>query len=99
MTHLVWSPQSVRDLEAIRAYVAADSERYADALVRRIIATVERLTAFPESGRIVPERESPEMTGSPTGSVAGTLAQWLRFTVLKRSWSSSWPPPAEHRPW
>ena len=30
MTQIVWSPQSLRDIEAIRAYIAEDSPRYAD---------------------------------------------------------------------
>ena len=54
MTQVTWSPQSLGDLEAIRAYIAADSDVYADSMVRRIVAAVERLKAFPESGRIVP---------------------------------------------
>ena len=59
MTVLTWSPQAVRDLEGIRAYIATDSPRYADLTVARIVAVVERLKAFPESGRIVRERNSP----------------------------------------
>ncbi len=59
MTSLIWSPQAVRDLEGIRAYIAADSPRYADLTVARIVAAIERLKAFPESGRIVPERNDP----------------------------------------
>ena len=59
MTKLIWSPQSVRDLENIRDYIAADSPRYAALVVERIIQGVERLTSFPESGRVVPERNDP----------------------------------------
>lgn len=61
MTELVWSPQALRDLEGIRAFIALDSPRYADLTVRRVVAAVERLTLFPESGRIVPERNSPDI--------------------------------------
>lgn len=61
MTSLIWSPQALRDVESIRAYVAEDSPLYADLVVRRIVAAVERLTTFPESGRVVPERWSPEI--------------------------------------
>ena len=61
MTRIIWSPQSVRDLESIRAYIAADSPEYADLAIRRILATVERLAEFPESGRIVPERNAAEI--------------------------------------
>lgn len=61
MTELIWSPQSLRDLESIRDYVAADSPRYAALVVDRIIQGVERLTSFPESGRVVPERKDPQV--------------------------------------
>ena len=56
---VTWSPESLRDLEAIRDYVAQDSPAYADLVVRRIFAAVKRLELFPESGRIVPERNVP----------------------------------------
>ena len=61
MTTIVWSPQAVRDVESIRAYVAEDSRRYADLVVGRIFSCVERLASFPESGRIVPELNRPEI--------------------------------------
>ena len=61
MTRIVWSPQSLRDIEAIRAYIAEDSPHYADLNVRRIVAAVERLADFPESGRIVPERNQHDI--------------------------------------
>jgi len=56
---IIWSPQSLLDLESIRAFVAKDSPMYAGLVVQRIVAAVERLRAFPESGRIVPERSDP----------------------------------------
>ena len=55
MTRVIWAPQAIQDVEAIRAYVARDSARYADLVVERIIAAVERLENNPRSGRIVPE--------------------------------------------
>ena len=59
MTTIKWSPQAVRDVESIREYIAHDSQRYADLVAGRIIASVERLRAFPQSGRMVPERGDP----------------------------------------
>jgi len=61
VTRLLWSPQALRDLEAIRDYIAADSPRYAALVVERIVGGVERLRDFPESGRVVPERNRPEI--------------------------------------
>ena len=59
MTTLSWSPEALRDLESIRAFIAQDSERYAELVVRRLVGAVERLRSFPESGRVVPERNDP----------------------------------------
>jgi addiction module RelE/StbE family toxin len=61
VTDVVWSPEALRDLESIRDYIARDSAAYADLVVRRIVAAVERLRLFPESGRIVPERDVPSI--------------------------------------
>lgn len=61
MTDVIWSPQSLRDLDAIRAYIVQDSSLYADLVLGRIITAVERLRTFPESGRIVPERNAPRV--------------------------------------
>ena len=61
MIELLWSPRSVADLEEIRAYIGADSPAYADLTVRRLVASVERMGSFPDSGRMVPERQSPEL--------------------------------------
>lgn len=56
---LTWSPESLRDIESVRACISEGSAHYADLVVRRIVAAVERLPTFPESGRIVPERNDP----------------------------------------
>ena len=61
MTPIRWSPQAIRDVEAIRDYIAQDSRRYAQLTVDRIITSVERLRVFPQSGRVVPERADPEI--------------------------------------
>lgn len=58
MTKLCRSPEVVRDLEAIRD-TSRRPPRYAALVIELIIMAVERLTSFPESGRIVPERSDP----------------------------------------
>jgi len=55
VTRIVWAPQAVEDVEAIRTYVARDSPRYADLVVERIVAAVALLENSPRSGRAVPE--------------------------------------------
>jgi toxin ParE1/3/4 len=61
VTELVWSPQALADVDEIRAHIALDSRSYADLTAQRIMATVERLKTFPDSGRVVPERQLPEV--------------------------------------
>jgi addiction module RelE/StbE family toxin len=55
VTRVLWAPQAIQDVEAIRAHVVRDSARYADLVVERIIAAVDRLQDHPLSGRVVPE--------------------------------------------
>lgn len=55
MTQVIWAPQAIQGVEAIRAYVARDSAHYADLVVERIVVAVERLKDNPRSGRVVPE--------------------------------------------
>jgi len=55
VTQVIWAPQAIQDVEAIRAHVARDSAHYADLVGERIVAAVERLTDNPRSGRVVPE--------------------------------------------
>lgn len=55
MTQVIWAPQAVEDVEAIRASVTRDSPHYADLVVERIVAAVTRLESHPLSGRVVPE--------------------------------------------
>lgn len=55
MTRIVWAPQAVEDVEAIRTYVARDSPHYADLVLEQIVAAVALLASSPRSGRVVPE--------------------------------------------
>ena len=51
MTRLEWTEPALADLENIQDYIARDSAEYADALIERLILSVEQLESFPESGR------------------------------------------------
>ena len=61
MTTLIWSPQSLRDLESICEYIARESPATADLVLRKIVSAVQRLVPFPKSGRIVPERNDSDI--------------------------------------
>jgi toxin ParE1/3/4 len=55
MGAVTWSEPAVADLDAIRAYIARDSPRYADRMRERILRKVGLLTVVPTRGWIVPE--------------------------------------------
>jgi addiction module RelE/StbE family toxin len=61
MTRLEWTEPAIADLENIQDYIAKDSAEYADALIERLILSVDRLESFPESGRRVPESTDPKV--------------------------------------
>lgn len=56
-----WAGPATRDLSSIRAYIAQDSEYYADRFIERIVGAVENLSTFPEMGRMVPEINVPDI--------------------------------------
>jgi len=48
---LVWSKAAARDLEAVAAYIAQDSEQDAQLVERRIRETAKLLLLIPDAGR------------------------------------------------
>ena len=52
---LIWSPETIEDVEQIATYIERDSAWYAQAVVVRFFAAAESLQELPERGRIVPE--------------------------------------------
>ena len=62
MAHeLIWSPDSRYDLRELADYIAEADPAAARAFIQNIFNSVERLRDFPQSGRIVPEFEDPEL--------------------------------------
>jgi addiction module RelE/StbE family toxin len=55
MAAVRWTQRARDDLREIHNFIARDSLRAAEALVERLLTATERLAAFPESGRVVPE--------------------------------------------
>jgi toxin ParE1/3/4 len=50
-----WSVPAKNDLKQIHDYIAKDSKYYAQNVVQEIVAKSEKLTDFPQIGRVVPE--------------------------------------------
>ena len=56
MAHrIVWSRRAVQDLDALSAYIAADSPAYAGIVLKNIVNQTRILARFPHAGRKVPE--------------------------------------------
>ncbi|MBI4003137.1 MAG: type II toxin-antitoxin system RelE/ParE family toxin [Nitrospira defluvii] len=56
---LVWTRRAIADVHSIKQFIAKDSSHAAQLVTQRLIAAVDRLALFPESGRIVPEVADP----------------------------------------
>lgn len=52
---VVWSPEALKDVDAIAAYIARDSVFYAAAVVEKMLGVAADLNRFPQAGRVVPE--------------------------------------------
>jgi toxin ParE1/3/4 len=59
MTSLIWTRRAIEDVQSIKQFIAQDSPHYAELVTQRLISSVERLLALPQSGRIVPEINDP----------------------------------------
>ena len=59
MAEVRWTPQASEDLDSIAEFIAKDSPQYACLFVTDVFQAVERLSEFPQSGRIVPELNDP----------------------------------------
>jgi toxin ParE1/3/4 len=59
VAEVAWTDEALADVERARAYVARESARGAQTVVRRIRDAVRRLHEHPASGRMVPEFDDP----------------------------------------
>lgn len=58
---IVWSTQSLRDLESLTAYIAKDDPSVAERFGRSIIDKIANLPDYPKAGAPVPERNDPHI--------------------------------------
>jgi toxin ParE1/3/4 len=52
---IIWSPNSIKQIEIIGDFIALDSPANAHKFIDKILISVERLKQFPLSGSNVPE--------------------------------------------
>lgn len=84
-----WTPEAVENLTDIRDFVVRDSPRYAALIVERLIASVEQLELFPESGRRLPERPADddlrELVRPPYRIVYRLAGETVHIVLIFRS--------------
>jgi plasmid stabilization system protein ParE len=55
MAQIIWSELAKEQLREIDEYIAAGSPFYSIVFIDKMIAAVEKVGAFPQCGRVVPE--------------------------------------------
>lgn len=55
MAQVTWSPSALLDVESVAEFISRDSSHYAALFVQKLLAHVEKMGQFPNSGRVVPE--------------------------------------------
>jgi plasmid stabilization system protein ParE len=84
MAEIRWSVTAGEDLRQIETTVARDSPIHAVRLTERLVDAVERLEAFPLSGRSVPEFDRDDLREVICGSYRVVyLAGEDRVTILR----------------
>lgn len=68
MTPLIWTRRAIEDVQSIQQFIAQGSPHYAELVRQQLIAAVERLPTFPQSGRVVPEANNPAIREVIQGS-------------------------------
>jgi plasmid stabilization system protein ParE len=61
MAKIIWSALAKEHLREIDRYISEGSPFYSVVFIDKLIASVEKIGAFPELGRIVPEFERDDL--------------------------------------
>ncbi len=61
MEEIIWSSRASKDAFDIYQYIALDSKLYADRWIDKIIDRISTLPIQPKSGRVVPEKNNPDI--------------------------------------
>jgi plasmid stabilization system protein ParE len=75
---VVWTLLATTDLESIVEYILRDSEAYAAAVARELMAAGRSLATLSERGRIVAEYEDPRGTRTNRSPISPHLSGALR---------------------
>ena len=93
---VVWTDNAVEQLWAIHDYIAQNSPEYARRTVDRITRRSQQISAFPLSGRMVPEYEMPQIREVIEGTYriiySIKLDQIDVLTVIHQAQRTPWNP-------
>jgi len=68
MGQVIWSPSALDDIDAIAEYIARDSVDRSALFVTRLLEATDRLSEFPNSGRVIPEIGDPSCREIPVAT-------------------------------
>lgn len=84
MEQIKWTNKSIKDLKSINDFISLDSKLYAARFINRLMQRVDQLVLFPESGRIVPEKNKPEIRELIEGNYRIFYKQNKNFITILR---------------
>ncbi|HUQ69997.1 MAG TPA: type II toxin-antitoxin system RelE/ParE family toxin, partial [Planctomycetaceae bacterium] len=93
---IIWTEESLHDLETVAEYIARDSGRYAAAFVRRVREVVRSTQRLPESGARVLEvedqtiREVFAFNYRVVYQISANAITVLRIIHASRDFDSAW---------
>ena len=58
MVKIVWSKNALNDLKAINDFISLGSKKFAKITINKIINKSSILSKFPNSGRVIPEKNN-----------------------------------------
>ena len=61
MASVVWTEPGFESLEEARRYIAQHSPQTAQSVVERIVRATRQLETFPDSGRVLPDSDEPNV--------------------------------------
>jgi toxin ParE1/3/4 len=88
---IAWTAAALRDLAALREYIAVDNERAAARQVERIVVAVSRLSNFPQLGRIGRRAATRELVVARTPYIVAyrltsDVVEVLRVLHARQRW-------------
>ncbi len=91
MDEIFWTESALQDLDDIGSFIAADSPRMAEAIIRRIVETIAVLAYHPKIGRTgrVDNTRELVVTGTPYIAVY-RLRERIEIVTIFHS-SRQWP--------